>query len=239
MKGLLSVLCLLYACGPAAPPAPVPPPVAAPPNPSRNLPQTPTLPFWLSSAGNTSPDPDAPPSFIGGVGDVTPQEVADALKAQGIFVSADHISVLGAPALPPPLAPGSPVRARLVAAETARGGEAYSAEVHLTNLTFRTLEGRYGSGVLDAVIEDSAGKAVYWATPRLVGMILHLTTCPTLADCDRTLVLNFRLDRFQPALPLQPGNYTLHVFVTRLVLHGRDTFTLSFRLPPHRLTILP
>lgn len=126
-----------------------------------------------------------------------------------------------------------------MAAETARGGEAYSAEVHLTNLTFRTLEGRYGSGVLDAVIEDSAGKAVYWATPRLVGMILHLTTCPALADCDRTLELNFRLDRFQPALPLQPGTYTLHVFVKSLVLHGRETSTLSFRLPPHRLTILP
>ena len=47
------------------------------------------------------------------------------------------------------------------------------------------------------------------------------------------------LDRFQPALPLQPGTYTLHVIVKRLVLHGRETSTLSFRLPPHRLTILP
>lgn len=239
MKGLLSALCLLYAGGPAAPPAPVPPPVAAPPNTSRNVPRTPTLPFWLSSAEYASPDPDAPPSFIGGVGDVTPQEVADALKAQGIFLSPDQISVLGAPPLPPPLAPDSAVRARLVAADMARGGEAYSAEVHLTNLTHQTLEGRYGSGVLDAVIEDSTGKAVYWTTPRQVGMVLRLTTCPALADCDRTLELNLRLDRFQPALPLQPGTYTLHVIVKRLVLHGRETSTLSFRLPPHRLTILP
>lgn len=239
MKGLLSALCLLYACGPAAPLAPVTPLVAAPPHASRKVPRTPTPPFWLSSAEYASSDPDAPPTKLGGVGDVTPQEVADALKAQGIFLSPDQISVLGAPPLPPPLAPGSPVRARLVAAETARGGEAYSAEVHLTNLTLQTLEGRYGSSVLDAVIEDSTGKAIYWTTPRQVGLVLRLTTCPALADCDRTLELNFRLDRFQPALPLQPGTYTLHVFVKSLVLHGRETSTLSFQLPPHRLTVLP
>ncbi|WP_156372681.1 hypothetical protein [Deinococcus sp. Leaf326] len=238
MKRLLLPACLLVACGNTAP------------RPSTESPQeTPRqltygealdlLPFRVFSSGRDPLTPGTPLNSIAGVGSVTPQEVVETLKLAGIVLSPDQVRVVGVPAVPPALPSGSPVHAALVAPGTGRSGAPYQVTVQLTNVTAQTLNGKYGEAALDAVIEDSSGKAVFWATPGLVHAVAYNLDCPPLGTCDQELKLNFDLNRFQPRFPLKPGDYTLKVFVTGLTFSKEYAQDLRFQLPPQKLTLLP
>lgn len=198
------------------------------------------LPFQAYAWGHDPQNAGLAFPYIVGVGSVTPQEVAEALKLAGIEINLNRISVLGAPKLPPLLQPDSPVQAELSSAAFGRSGAPYQVAVKLTNTTPHVLEGIYGADAVNAVLEDRTGTAVFWATMGAVSAVGYLMSCPPLKACDRELKLNFDLNRFQPRLPLEPGKYTLKVLVTSLVLSTEgNARSLSFQLPARTLTILP
>jgi len=231
MKRLLLPLCLLVACG------------ATPPNPPPHLTLRAALdllPFQMFSWSTDTQAPGMPLNSISGVGSVTPQEVVDTLKRAGIDLKLENVEVIGAPTLPPALPTGGPLRAELGAAPTGKSGETYPFTVKLINTTTQALNLAYGLPVLDAVIEDNTGKAVFWATQGVVPALAVLNACLPQQACDKELSLSVELNRFQPKFPLSAGEYTLKVLVNRLrVSTGETSQDLTFSLPSQQLTVRP
>ena len=230
-----SLLCLLLTCG-TRPPLP-----STPPSSSLTVDEVlGRLPFQVYGWGRDPQNAELAFPYIAGVGSVTPQEVADALQLAGIEVNLQRISILGPPKLPPLLQSDSPVQAALSSAGSGQSGEAYQITVKLRNSTPYFLQGSYGDDAVNAVIEDSAGRPAFWATKGVTSAVGILMTCPPLKFCNNDLRLNFELNRFQPGLSLEPGRYTLKVFVNTITFSsGEYTRNLSFQLPPQTLTILP
>lgn len=228
MKRLLLPLCLLVACG------------STPPPHLTLRAALDRLPFQMFASSTNAQAPGRPLESILGVGSVTPQEVVDALKLAGMTLKLENVKVIGAPTLPPLLPTGDPLRAELSAPATGKSGEAYAVTVKLINTTTQALKLTYGLDVLNAVIEDRTGKAVFWATQGIVPAIALLNACLPQQTCDKELNLSLPLNRFQPKFPLLAGEYTLKVLVSRLhVLAGETSQELTFSLPPQQLTVRP
>ncbi|UWX64768.1 hypothetical protein [Deinococcus rubellus] len=231
MKRLLLPLCLLVACG------------SMPPDPPPHLTLRAALdllPFQMFASSTDTQAPGMPLKAIWGVGSVTPQEVVDTLKLAGMNLKLENVEMIGAPTLPPPLPTTSPLRAELSATATGNSGEAYAFTVKLINTTTQTLNLTYGLDVLNAVIEDNTGKAVFWATQGIVPALAVLNACLPEQACDKELNLSVQLSQFQPKFPLLAGEYTLKVLVNSLeVSTGETSQELKFSLPPQKLTVRP
>ncbi|WP_161884063.1 hypothetical protein [Deinococcus alpinitundrae] len=201
------------------------------------------LPFQLDDWSGNTQEPGGTLTYISGIGSVTPQEVVTALKSAGLIIKPENVHVTGEPTPPPLLPNGSPFRAELIASSTGRSGQDYAISVRLINTTTQALKVSYGAVPLNAVLVDQNGKAVFWATVGAVIAVVYLTDCPPQQPCNKTLDLKFRLNRFQPKFPVQPGNYTLKVFTQGVGVSGEGPYqtgqVLNFSLPPQTLTVLP
>jgi hypothetical protein len=197
------------------------------------------LPFDL---GGTQPDPSleftprCALTKIFSSGTMSLTALDHVLNEAGFAVALDEVTTAPPRTFPPTAGDTWPISAEAVAIAPQKTGSVLKVRINLQNWTVFRRELGWGLGSVDYILLNERGETMRWNGDGLIPAVGILGTCTPLNRCT-PLSVNVPLDHFNPALPLEPGRYTLRLRVDDVGIGGG--MKLAATLPDLPFQIVP